>query len=478
MVRFSPKSPNLQGMDITIDFNNMMADTLGPENGISEAEIEECSKEIIKPNGLHERFQKMREQGDLAFTELPYDTQTVNRIKSLAENVRDQFDNFVLLGIGGSALGPLAIHHALAPPYYNILDAGDRGGCPRMFFCDNIDPKTMFSLMHFLDLERTVFNVVSKSGSTTETVSQFLVIREHLKKRLGPAKMKDHLIITTDPQKGDLRSVCNRDDYEGLLIPSDVGGRFSCLSAVGLFPAIVAGIDIDGILWGAHAMDQRCQRKSVWENPAYVGSVLQFLADTKHGKKINVFMPYSDSLSLIGDWFCQLWAESLGKKGQGQTPVKARGVTDQHSQLQLYLEGPNDKVITFINVQKFLEEYPIPKTPPDLQKYSSFEYLGGQTLGKLLHSERLATESSLTFKKLLNLTYHLPLLCAETLGQLLFFLEIKTAFAGLLYEVNPFDQPAVELGKQLTYHLMGRKGFEKQPSQLLDPKQKLQKYII
>jgi glucose-6-phosphate isomerase len=225
-------------------------------------------------------------------------------------------------------------------------------------------------------------------------------------------------------------------------------------------------------------MDQRCRRKSVWENPAYLLASLYYMLDVQHQKKINVIMPYSDSLSDVGDWFCQLWAESLGKENKGQTPIRARGATDQHSQLQLYMDGPNDKIITFINVIKFLEEYPIPPTPEDLQDYCGVNYLGGHSLGKLLHTEHLATELALTHQGRANLTIHLPLLCSETLGQLIYLLEMQTAFAGLLYGVNPFDQPAVELGKKITYFMLGRSGFSKKPSELNVPEEKSQKFII
>lgn len=477
-VTLIPKTANLSGMDIAVDFNNMMAEHVGTEHGLASADIEKLSAEIQKSGGFHDQFQVWRQKGQMAFIDLLYDTDALGRIKDLAEVVRDRFENFVVLGIGGSALGAMALQQALAPFYYNELDHGDRGGCPRMFFCDNIDPVQFTALLRRLPLEKTVFNVISKSGATAETLAQFLVVRRALEEALGPEAMKDHLIVTTDPRQGDLRAVCNSEDLEGLSIPSGVGGRFSCLSPVGLFPAAVAGLDVDGVIGGARMMDQRCRRKDVWENPAYLNAALGYLFDTQRRKHVHVLLSYSESLVALGDWYVQLQAESLGKAGMGPTPLRARGVSDQHSQLQLWLDGPNDKIFWFIGIEKFSAAGEIPPTRTAYQNYASLSFLGGKSLEQLLHSERFATESALTARGRPNATIRLPVLCAETFGQLLFLLEMQTAFSGLLYGVNPFDQPAVELGKRLTYHLMGRRDFEKRPDELIDYGKKSARFLI
>jgi glucose-6-phosphate isomerase len=245
-----------------------------------------------------------------------------------------------------------------------------------------------------------------------------------------------------------------------------VGGRFSVLSAVGLLSAAVTGIDIHKLLQGAAEMDALCQKsKKLWENPALTGAALHYLMDKAKGKNIHVMMPYSHALRDVSDWFRQLWAESLGKRSDragkrvhtGQTPEKAIGVTDQHSVMQLYVEGPFDKVVTFLTVDEFRATVPI---PPAFPEFSAVNYLGGHTLNELMAAEQRATELALTQNGKPNCALRLDRVDEETVGALLYLLEMQTAYTGELYNINAFDQPGVELGKEFTYGLMGRKGFE------------------
>ncbi|GAF90481.1 unnamed protein product, partial [marine sediment metagenome] len=274
-----------------------------------------------------------------------------------------RFENFVVLGIGGSALGNIALQAALNHPYYNLLDKKTRGGMPRIFVMDNVDPEYFGGLLDIIDPKKTLFNLISKSGGTAEPMSQFMVVREILRKKLG-AKAKDHIIATTDKESGILREIVEKEDYESFVIPGNVGGRFSVFTPVGLLSAAMGGIDIAQLLAGAAAMDSRCSTASLTKNPAYRNAVVHYLADTKKGKSISVMMPYSNALYLIADWYRQLWAESLGKKfdvdkkvvNAGQTPIKALGATDQHSQAQLYVEGPNDKIFTLVGAEKYRRE--------------------------------------------------------------------------------------------------------------------------
>jgi len=243
-----------------------------------------------------------------------------------------------------------------------------------------------------------------------------------------------------------------------------VGGRFSVFSSVGLLPAAVVGIDIEELLAGAAYMNEICTTSDLFQNPAYLNATLQYLADKK-GKPMSVMMPYADSLKEIADWYRQLWAESLGKRVSldgktvhvGPTPIKALGATDQHSQMQLYIEGPFDKVITLIGVKDFGAEAKIPKAYKEIGELG---YLGGHSLKGLLQAEMLATEMALTKNNRMNCTITLSEVNAFTIGQLLQMLMIQTAFAGGLYNIDPFDQPGVEHGKQYAYGLMGRKGYE------------------
>jgi glucose-6-phosphate isomerase len=332
---------------------------------------------------------------------------------------------------------------------------------------DNVDPDGFKALLDILEVRKTLFNVISKSGGTGETMSQFLIIRDLLKKRLGNRKEKDHLVITTDPVQGVLRKIVETEQFPSFEIPSALGGRFSVLSAVGLLPAAMCGIDIEELQAGARDMAARCRTASPWENPAYLCACLSFLSYKQKKKSIRVVMPYADALKGIGDWFCQLWAESLGKrvnsKGRevwnGQTPVTALGATDQHSQLQLYMEGPGDKVFSFLGVKHYASLMALPKLYP---KTDGLSYLGGHSLNRLIQAEMEATRLTLAKKGRPSLTITLPKINPFTIGQVMFLWELETYICGQLMGINPLDQPGVEEGKVLTYAFLGRKGFESQ----------------
>ncbi len=459
-----PKRKNKNWQDkmrISLDFANMMASNIGEIHGINEEEL----------NGLRTRAEEIdrylrekRKGGELPFFDLPYQKEEVSRILRTVRGLKGRFENFVVLGIGGSALGAKALFLALSHPQHNLLPKRKRNGALRLFIADNIDPEGFQALLDIFDLKKTVFNVISKSGGTAEVISQFLVVRELLRQRLGPKGYRSNIIITTDSRKGALREITTKEKLKSFAVPGGVGGRFSVLTPVGLLPVAAAGIDIEELLAGAASMDRQCQAASFQENPAYLGAMLQYLADTKKGKSVSVIMPYADSLSGVGDWYCQLWAESLGKKysldkelvNVGQTPVKAVGVTDQHSQLQLYLEGLFNKVVIFIAPQRYKQEV---KMPPAYEDIEAVSYLGGHTLNELIQAEQDATELTLTKNSRPNWKISLPEINPFSLGQILYFFEVQTVFAGGLYNIDPLDQPGVEEGKRITYRMMGRKGF-------------------
>jgi glucose-6-phosphate isomerase len=388
----------------------------------------------------------------------------VRAIEAFAHGVGQAFSNVVVLGIGGSALGTIALRTALLHPLWNELSDEEREFFPRLYVLDNVDPATIGPFLDRLDVRRTLFNVVSKSGGTAETMSQYLIVRDRLQQALGDGYVR-HLLFTTDPKKGVLREIADAEGIATLPIPPTVGGRFSVLSAVGLLPAAMVGIDVSALLAGAAAMRDRCDADELPGNPAGVFGALQYLADTEKGANVQVMMPYSDPLKDVADWFRQLWAESLGKARSragdevfvGPTPVKALGATDQHSQVQEYVEGPFDKTITFLAARERPVDVAIPKLHAELGELG---YLGGRTLGELLDTERLATEAALAKRGRMSMTLELPRVDAHALGGLFMLLQIATVYAGFFYGVDPMDQPGVELGKQLTYGIMGRKGFE------------------
>jgi glucose-6-phosphate isomerase len=324
-----------------------------------------------------------------------------------------------------------------------------------------------------IDPRRVLVNVISKSGGTAETMAQYLVVRAWLEAALGAAASR-HLVFTTDPARGALRELAARDGIATLDVPPAVGGRFSVLSPVGLLPAALSGIDITALLAGARQALERAGSGDLLRNPAALYAALLWAADTDQGAHIHVLMPYTDRLRELAEWFRQLWAESLGKRvdregrvvNVGPTPLAAVGATDQHSQVQLFMEGPFDKVITFIRLERFAEDVPIPGLdaaapgepgglPADLA------YLPGHTLGELLDAEYQATSAALAEMGRMSCTVTLPELTPGTLGELIMFLQLATGYAGVWYGIDPFDQPGVELGKRLTYAAMGRPGFEK-----------------
>jgi glucose-6-phosphate isomerase len=296
---------------------------------------------------------------------------------------------------------------------------------------------------------------VTKSGSTVETIANFSIILSILKEKLGDRYTK-HLVFTTDPERGFLRKYGQQEGIKMFDIPPQVGGRFSVLSAVGLLPAAVIGIDIDQLLSGAKKMDLICSiEEHVEHNPAYLIALVHYITNMRRGKTISVMMPYAEKLSSFVDWYRQLWAESLGKDGLGQTPVKAIGTIDQHSQIQLYREGIRDKIITFIQVEEFEVDFRIPSDLPE-----EISYLSGHSLQEILNKELLGTKAALIKSKVPNITIIMDKITPYNIGMLIYLYELATGFSGYLYKINPFDQPAVEEGKNFTYALMGRKGYE------------------
>lgn len=441
---------------IRLDVNHMMADFVGWQYGIDPALVDQMAGQAAAAQANVER---MRGKGMQGWMELPYNQEeVVTKIERVAAAVRADFDAFVVLGIGGSALGPIAAQQALCHLRWNELPKEKRGG-PKLYVEDNVDPERMASLLDVIDVKRTCFNVITKSGATAETMSQYLIIADLLRREVGEGWQK-HMIATTDASRGNLIQLVKTEGLEAFVIPNGVGGRFSELSPVGLLAAAVCGIDIRAMLEGARMMDEACMARDVWKNPALLEAVLQYICMTEMDINIQVMLPYADSLKSIADWFCQLWAESLGKNvtrrgmavNLGQTPVKALGVTDQHSQLQLYTEGPYDKVVTFFKVESFRSEMKIPR---GCEQFPDVAFLGGKSQNELIEAERQGTEYALYRAGRMNQTIILPEVNAHTIGQLLYFFEMTTAYAGELLDIDAFNQPGVEESKLASFAVLG-----------------------
>lgn len=454
---------------LKLNYKNADAVVVGEENGLN-IEQEFCNYKETIANIISDLNKRKDKPGQwLRWMNLGYSEETIWYVKEFASMVENRFDNILVLGIGGSALGGLAVTEALLKPYWNLLTSEQRNGLPRIFFLDNIDPDSINGLLNILDLKKTLVNVITKSGSTAETMSQYMIVKNILERELEDDYRKN-IVVTTDKNVGILRQLADQEGYKTFVIPDDVGGRFSVFSAVGLLPFALVGIDIDELTNGIKDMDLALKNTDIHKNIAAQNALIHYLMDTKKGKNISVMMPYSSRLRYVSDWYAQLWAESLGKEfdnegnkvNVGPTPVKALGATDQHSQIQLYNEGPNNKLITFIRVDNFDTTLEIPK----IFEYTGIGYLGGKTINDLINAEADSTRVALSDYSRPTITISMDRINPYNLAQLLYMYEVQTAIAGELYHINTFNQPGVEQAKNYTYALMGRSGYEDSAHQL------------
>lgn len=420
---------------IEIDFSNL--EEIAKEHGLSREEILEHQSKI--PEYLEKI--KARKQG---FYDILDELEIIKEIKKFAEEKRDKYKNFVVFGIGGSSLGMIALQQSLSHAFH----------CPNLHVIDNIDPILIKEMEDHIEYENTLFIIITKSGGTAETLAEYFYVRQKCnEKDLDP---KEHFVFVTDPEKGLLREIAEEEKIPSFPVPQNVGGRFSVLTAVGLLPAALIEIEIEKLIEGAKS--QRELFFSETNNPAFQLATIQYLL-SKKGKSISVLMPYSHKLIRFSDWYRQLLAESIGKKHDndgnvihsGLTPVNALGVTDQHSQAQLYNEGPNDKLIIFIEVKDFSADRDIPKLKPE---HHSVDFLNNVSFKQLMHTEKKGTEQSLTKNDRPNITLTIDKVSPETLGALFFLFEASIAFLGEFYNINAFDQPGVELSKTLTKELL------------------------
>jgi len=456
---------------LTLDYANALSTRVGA-HGLDPASLAPGSESARHAAAITRDLRTTRGKDWERWRDLPFDparSAHVRDVKKIVAERKPGCANLVVLGIGGSALGNIALQAALNPTTWNLLPDSARNG-PRIFVVDNVDPANLRAVLDACrasdpDLKKTQFNVVSKSGETAETAAQFLTVRQLLIEALGEKGHAKGIVAITDPERGTMRSICDAQGYVTLPVPDGVGGRFSVLSPVGLFSAAMCGIDIDALLDGAAAMDKRCDAEDLSKNPAAILATVLVRLGQEKGKFNHVMMPYSNQLYLLADWFRQLWAESLGKRHNvrgeevysGFTPIKALGTTDQHSQVQLYREGPNDKAFVFVDVQDWgAQDLTIPEgldAPP-------LRYLQGRTFGQLINAEKRATEFAFVESERPSVTVTFPRIDAHSVGEFIALFEIATAYAGRMLEIDAYDQPAVETGKVATFGLMGREGYE------------------
>ncbi len=420
--------------DILFDFNHMMSEAI-EASGLHRDEIDRLAGQAGE---VHQALVDLRRLGQLPFRDLPYHDDIAEAVALKGRRVREKFETVLLLGVGGSALGAELLCSSL----------GDGKGT-QVIVCDGVDAGVWRRLGSNLNWEKTLLLIVSKSGNTIETWASFSFFEKLLKDRLG-SPYRQNVFIVSDPKAGPFRDLAEEEGIETFSIPPGVGGRYSVLTPAGLLPAACAGVDIAELLAGARRMDERCKSGDPWFNPALMSAVLHHLFANQRGRNVRVTLTYGERLASYAPWFAQLWAESLGKsyrtdgerKRTGTTPICASGPQDQHSQLQLYLDGPEDKTVTFL-AEEEVGDVEIPVHGRGWK---------GMSIPKTVHElqtlERTATEEALREAGRPNATILLKRLDPYAVGQLIYLAELETVYAGHLQGVNPFDQPAVEMIKK------------------------------
>lgn len=426
--------------------------------GFSPQELEQHQPDLER---VYAAIQEQKKHDKLGFVSLLSDEDAVQRVVELAEKFRRDIQSVIVIGIGGSDLGARAAFMALTHPYHNI-DPAQRRGLPQLFFVgDTTDPQPLLAVTEVVDWRSTLIVMISKSGNTIEQMSAFVYLRDQMGAAVGVDGAKQRIVAITDAEKGTLRELVNQEGYASLVIPDAAGGRFSVLSAVGLFPLALAGVDVRELLRGAKDLEE-ADNAAVSDAATY--AYHHWLAYTLRDQSINVLFSYVYQLGEFGRWYRQLWAESLGKKENregesvhtGPTPIACVGPTDQHSQVQLYMEGPNDKLFTFLRSREAERDIILPKAFPNVEGVA---YLAGHSLHKILQAEQEATMEALASAGRPSVLLEIERLDAYHLGQLFYFFELATAYAGEFWNVNAYDQPGVELGKQLMYRKLGRTGY-------------------
>jgi glucose-6-phosphate isomerase len=455
------------------DFNNIISENVG-DRGISYSEIKNSKEFLVE---IKRRI-KDKTNNDYYPLIMPLDMQKeIQKIKEYAVKIQENFDNFVVVGMGGSSLGNELLHYAINGIFYNENHARKY---PKLYFFDNVDPESIKDAIDLLDMKKTVFNIITKSGTTSETMLNMLAIGASLKKE--GLSLKDHLIFTTDPEKGFLREMSKETEIKTFPIHPLLGGRFSVLSHVGLVSAAVTGVDIEALIEGALKELEDIKAKDVLRSQALLLPLFQYNLN-KSGVNINVIFSYSDSLYYIGEWYKQLMAESLGKRYSregkdiftGITPLFLKGTTDQHSVLQLLIEGPFDKFIIFMAPKKYRKEI---KVSEEIIRDERINYLQDREYSSLIKSEYFATKAALTKNGRPNVSIEFDKIDEFNIGRAIYMLEYGIIALGEMLNINPIDQPGVELGKKYTYGIMGRKGFEKERNEFKKLEKGDQRYII
>lgn len=459
-------------MSLTLDFTNCLSEAIGATHGLTKSEVETLVAKFPKH---HENIEELRKNGESAFFDLPY--QDTTELKALLKKHAGKWSDLVVVATGGSALSARALVGSLVHAGHNQLEPKARKNAPRIHILDNADPLAASQLLESLDLKKTLFQVVSRSGLTAETDALFLWLAETLRKKVGKAALSSQVVIVTDKDKGPLAEIAKQEKIDLLHNPPNLAGRYAILGNTGLFAAGMAGLDVQALLAGAGDMDKRCRHGDTSRNPAYTHSLIHYLLTRKRRKTIHVMFSFSNRLHAIGLWYSHLCGVSLGKmlnrKGKavhvGPSPMASLGSFDLHGQQQLYAEGPFDKVVTFVTARDHGAKLVAPQLYPKLEPLG---WLKDGDFSTILEHAYVGCEQHLTAAGRPNMAVTVDTVDEAHIGGLIYMLQLSTAMSAELYGIDPFDQPGVEQGKQATYAQFGRPGFEDLAKRIKDHRAK------
>ncbi len=445
---------------LTLDYTNCLATSIGATHGLTESEIETLVAKFPKH---HETMEELRASKETGFFDLPY--QDTKAVKDLIKDCKGQYTDLVIIGIGGATVGPASLFGALLHPNWNLLTDKARKGAPRVHLVGNADPVTLNSTLEVVDLKKTLFLIVSRSGNTAETSGIFLWLKEQLKRKNGKTALAKQIVLATNAEHSALVEIAEKEKIRVLDIPSNLSDRFNVLGPATLLPAGLCGLDIDQLLAGAEAMDKRCRMDRAMENPAYMHSLIHYLLTRKRRKTIHAMMAFSDRLYAVVEWYSHLLSVSLGKmlnrKGKavhvGPSPASCSGPSGCYGQMQLYQEGPFDKVLTFLTVSDHGADIALPKIHGNIEGVG---YLAGSQLSTIIDDAYIGAAHTITASGRPNLTIAMDVVDAHNIGGLYFMLQLSTTMSAELYGIDPFDQPGVDTNKQAVFAQLGRAGFE------------------
>lgn len=423
------------------DVSGCLAETIGA-SGLGAGELAAL---LQRTQPALDAIAKKRYKDGEALLALPGRRDDLAALKPVADEFR-RFEHVLILGTGGSSLGGQTL--------YALVDLGfgPPPGIPQLHFMDNIDPTTFTSLLGRFDFARTGIIAISKSGGTAETLTQFAILLDKL--RQSGRVLGEHCLVLTEPTDNPLRRLADREKIRRLDHDTEIGGRFSALSIVGLLPALIAGLDIEAVRSGAlSVLDATANAKTPRDAAPALGGAIGFGLSAHRKIGTTVLFPYVDRLAHFGLWYRQLWAESLGKEGKGTTPIRAMGTVDQHSQVQLYLDGPRDKMFTLLVLDQAGQGQTV---AAELGRQDpALSYLAGRTMGDLLEAEQRATGDTLIRHGRPTRIMRLTRLDEAGLGALFMHFILETLIAADLLGLSPFGQPAVEEGKVLARRYLG-----------------------